>query len=166
MEEEMASDTKLSQRSIQDRMGYNFCWGCGPANSQGLQIKSYWQGEEAVCTFRPEPQHTAGPDHILNGGIIATIIDCHCGCTAIAEAYQRLDREIGTFPKIWYATASLKVDYRRPTSIQQPVLLRARIKSVAGKKTLVSCELYAQDEITVKAEVLAVRVPETWFDPS
>ena len=29
------------------------CYGCGRLNEYGLQIKSYWDGEESVCTFTP-----------------------------------------------------------------------------------------------------------------
>ena len=82
-------------------------------NAYGLRIKSYWSGDEAVCTWDPKPYHTAGPKHVLNGGIIATVIDCHCICTAIAAAYRAEGREIGTEPMIWYATGSLQVTYRR-----------------------------------------------------
>ena len=92
---------------FQDTMPYNHCWGCGPTNSQGLQLKSYWEGEEAVSAFQPQPYHMAGPAHFLNGGIIATIIDCHRINTAMAHAYYEQGREIGSSPIIWFATASL-----------------------------------------------------------
>lgn len=157
---------RRSQQSFQDKMLYNHCWGCGPANGQGLQIKSYWQGEEAVSTFHPLPQHMAGPEHILNGGIIATIIDCHCVCTAIADAYRRQGREIGTTPIIWYATASMQINYRRPTPIEGPVLLQARIKSFAERKSVVTCDLISQDEVKASAELVAVRVPDSWLEVS
>ena len=46
-------------------------------------------GDEAVSTFTPQPFHMAGPTNVLNGGIIGTVIDCHCICTAFADAYRR-----------------------------------------------------------------------------
>lgn len=74
--------------AFQDQIPDNNCYGCGPGNREGLRIKSFWDGEAAVCTYRPEHHHSAGPPQFLNGGIIATLIDCHSVCTAIANAYR------------------------------------------------------------------------------
>jgi len=57
----------MEARAIQDQIGDNLCYGCGPANPDGLQIKSYYSGSVATCTFRPRPEHAAGPPHFLNG---------------------------------------------------------------------------------------------------
>ena len=65
----------------------NVCWGCGPANPHGLQIKSSWEGAESICRFRPDDCHIAAPG-IVNGGILSSVIDCHCVCTAIAAYYK------------------------------------------------------------------------------
>ncbi|WP_018467755.1 PaaI family thioesterase [Calidithermus timidus] len=148
--------------SFQDAMGGNHCWGCGKDNPKGLQIKSYWEGEEAVCTFHPRPEHMAGPTHILNGGIIATVLDCHTVCTAMAALYRAEGREIGEGPVIWCATARLDVTYLRPTPIDRPVHLRARVEEIAGRKVRLSCTLYSGGLECARAEVLAVRVPEEW----
>lgn len=113
----------MTQRAFQDEISGNHCWGCGSDNDNGLQIKSYWSGDEAVCTWQPQAHHSAGPLHVLNGGIIATVIGCHCGWTAIAAAYREEDREINTEPLIWYATASLNVKYLRPTPLDEAVVL-------------------------------------------
>lgn len=156
----------MDQRAVQDQLGaVNYCWGCGSFNEHGLQIKSCWSGDEAVCTWQPENYHSAGPLHILNGGIIATLFDCHCTCTAIAAGYAAEGREIGTEPLIWYATVSLQVTYLRPAPIDQPVTLRARVKEMGDRKTLVGCSLFASGEKCAQAEVVNVRVPSTWFEP-
>ena len=70
-------------------MGFHQCWGCGSQNEQGLQTKSYWEGEESVCTWQPQSYHQAWLG-IVNGGILATIRDGHCTCTAIADAMRSL----------------------------------------------------------------------------
>jgi len=106
----------------------NYCWGCGTDNEHGLQLKSYWVGDETVGRWEPKPHHAAGPSRILNGGIIATLIDCHSICTAIAAAYRAEGRALETEPLIWYVTASLQVSYLRPTPIDQPIELRAQLK--------------------------------------
>ena len=152
---------------FQDEMVHNNCFGCGPSNERGLRIKSYWDkdGSEAVCIWRPEPYHLAGPEHVLNGGIIATIIDCHSICTAIAHAYAGEGRAISTKPVIWCVTASLRVSYMKPTPIGSPVELRARVIEESGKKSVVECSLSSLGVERAAAEVLAIRVPaESWYD--
>ena len=155
----------MTERAFQDQFKGNLCWGCGADNHQGLQIKSYWSGDESVCGWEPSPHHAAGPPHVLNGGIIATLIDCHGVCTAIADAYRREGREIGTGESIWYATASLNVTYLLPTPIDKPVTVRARVRERDGKKTWVECSLFSDDVECARGEVLAIRVSEKWRSP-
>jgi acyl-coenzyme A thioesterase PaaI-like protein len=152
--------------AFQDEMAFNHCFGCGPANDRGLQIKSYWQGEEAVATFRPQPHHAAGPEQYINGGILATVVDCHSINTAIAGAYGREGRAVGSLPIIWYVTASLKIDFLRPTPIDTPILLRASVKTFSERKSIVACTASSLDQICVRAELVAVRVPGSWHQMS
>ena len=105
------------------------CWGCGRNNEHGLQIKSYWEGEEAICIWQPEKYHVAGGG-IVCGGIIATIIDCHCLNTAIAAVYRKEERKIGTKPFIPYVTGTITIKLILPTPIDEPVVLRAKIKEM------------------------------------
>ena len=154
----------VNQLAFQEQIPDNYCWGCGRANAGGLRIRSYWLEDEAVCTWKAEEYYASGPRHVLNGGIIATIIDCHCVCTAIAAAYRAERRAFGTEPRIWYATASLKLTYLRPTPISVPVVLRARIEDTNERKTMVRCSLFSGDERCVQAELLAVRVPPAWLE--
>ncbi len=145
--------------AFQDRMPGNHCFGCGPGNRDGLRIKSFWVDEaESVCRYQPEPHQTAGPRGVLNGGIIATLIDCHGVCTAVADAYRRAGREMGEGELLWYVTASLQVDYRRPTPIDREVTIRARITETAGRKTWIDCDLRSGDQVCAEARLLAVRV--------
>src|SRR5690242_4201687 len=87
-----------SSDAFQDLMPFNHCWGCGADNPAGLQLKSTWSADEpgvAIATFRPRAEHMAGPRHVLNGGIIATLLDCHGVCTSVADAYRHEGRSIG-----------------------------------------------------------------------
>ncbi|HEY6006639.1 MAG TPA: PaaI family thioesterase [Anaeromyxobacter sp.] len=145
--------------AIQDALPHNRCWGCGTLNPRGLQIKSYVEGEETVCRFQPSKDHMAGPPHFVNGGIIATVIDCHCACTAVADAYRAAGREIGSEPLIWCVTASMKVDYLAPTPIDAPVELRARVREAKGRKRVVECTLRSGGKECARGEVVAVEVP-------
>ncbi len=136
------------------------CWGCGRNNPNGLHIKSYWDGDEAVAHFNPDSYFT-GHKGVLNGGIIATLMDCHCMGLAMAQAHRAEGREIGSQPLITYVTASLKVDYLKPTPLTElPVELRARVEKIEGRKTWMVCRLYAAGVETAKGEVLGVRIAE------
>ena len=140
----------------------NYCWGCGRDNEAGLALKSTWDGESSIATWMPRPEHAAGPRHFLNGGVIATLLDCHGVGTAIADAYRGEDREIGSEPEIWYATASMTVEYLRPTPIDEPVSLRGEIVHRDGRRTVVACTLSSGGKERGRARVEAVRVPAGW----
>ncbi len=136
------------------------CWGCGRNNSNGLHIKSFWDGDEAVAHFQPQSYFT-GHKGVLNGGIIATLMDCHCMGLAMAHAHRAEGREIGSQPLITYVTASLKVDYLKPTPLtDKPVELRARVEKIDGRKTWMKCSLYAAGVEAARGEVLGVRIAE------
>lgn len=136
------------------------CWGCGRNNPDGLHIKSFWEGDEAVAHFKPREYFT-GHKGVLNGGIIATLMDCHCMGLAMAHAHRTEGRQIGTQPLITYVTASLKVEYLKPTPLtEQPVELRARVEKVEGRKTWMKASLFAGGIETARGEVLGVRIAE------
>ena len=152
----------VTRKAIQDEVVGNYCWGCGADNPMGLQLKSYWDGEVAAGQWSPGDEHAAGPRHFLNGGIIATLLDCHSICTAVASAYQREHRDVGTDPEIWFATASMTVDYLRPTPIDSTVQLSARVVSHDDRSTTVECVLEAAQKERARASIVAVRVPDDW----
>ena len=135
------------------------CYGCGRLNSAGLQIKSYWDGEETVCRFDPKPYHTAIPGFVY-GGLIASLIDCHSTGTAAAAAYRAAGRAMDTDPPLRFLTAALHVDYLRPTPIDGPLEVRARVKEIKGRKVVVSSQLLAGGQVCARGEVVAVQVPE------
>jgi len=148
--------------AIQDQIPGNHCYGCGPENPLGMQIKSHWDGDESVCVYQPRPEQSAGPEQFLYGGTIASLIDCHCIGTAIANCYRREGREIGEGEEIWYVTGRLSVDYLAPTPIDHPVTLRATVEEVTDRKTVLKCRFYSGDTQTAAGEVVAVRVPNAW----
>jgi acyl-coenzyme A thioesterase PaaI-like protein len=150
--------------AIQDHLPDNHCWGCGTENPVGLRIKSYPDADETVCWFQPRPEHMAGPTHVVYGGIIAAVIDCHCVCTAIADSYGAAGRPLGSSPPLWSATASLKIDYLAPTPIGEPMELRARIVQRKGRKRVVHCTLRSGGRECARAEVVAVEVPPSWSE--
>ena len=149
---------------FQDQIPNNHCYGCDAENPDGLQIKSFWTEEGASsCSFMPSSHHCAGPTHFLNGGIISTIIDCHCVCTAIAKGYQMAGRSIGGGETIWFATGKLDVSFLKPVAIDCEVELQATIQEAKQNKITIDCQLLSEGVVCAKAKVVAVRVPNEWF---
>lgn len=148
--------------AIQDQIPNNNCYGCGPDNPLGMQIKSHRDGDDTVCSYQPRTEQCAGPPQYVYGGTIASLIDCHSVGTAIAEQYRREGREIGEGEEIWCVTGRLTVNYLAPTPIDRPVELRASVVESTPKKTVVKCTLSSGGKPTAEGEVIAVRVPGTW----
>ena len=149
----------METEAIQDKWPEygSHCWGCGKGNIEGLQIKSYWDGDECVCNWQPKEHYLAFPG-FLNGGIIATLIDCHSMNTACSQAYKNEGRDIGTEPPLAYVTGSLYVKYIRPTPIETPVVLKARVEEFTQKRIVVSCKLLSRGEECATGEVVAVKI--------
>jgi len=135
------------------------CYGCGRLNDRGLHIRTFWEGEESVTRFTPQPWHTAVPGMVY-GGLLASLIDCHSTGTAAAAAYRAQGREPGTEPALRFVTASLKVDYLRPTPLGPELVIRGRVREVKGRKVVVESTLSADGEACVRGEVVAVQMPE------
>ncbi len=150
--------------AFQDQLEGNHCWGCGPLNEGGLQIKSYWSedGTETVCHWQPAPEHTTWVTESMNGGVIATIMDCHSIWTAMAFAYREAGRAIGTQPVLMYVTGGIHVKYLRPTPIDAEITLRAHVIEATDRKSIVQCSLYAAGEECAQSELIAVKVREGW----
>ena len=93
---------------------HSHCYGCGRLNALGLQVKSYWDGDETVAHFTPQPHHTAIPGYVY-GGLIASLIDCHSTGSAAAAGYRqegRIRRREGKQRKCHYGGACRR---SRPT---------------------------------------------------
>lgn len=137
---------------------YSHCYGCGRLNEKGLQIKSYWEGDEAVCRITPAPQYTGGMKNILYGGLIASLMDCHGAATAAAAKARelKLDMKPGAMPR--FVTASLKVDYLQPTPVKTQVELRASIDEIKGRKVTVSTTLSVEGSVKAKGKLIMVQI--------
>jgi acyl-coenzyme A thioesterase PaaI-like protein len=150
---------KAFQDYYEDRVSH--CFGCGRLNDHGHRIKSHWDGEEALCVFTPEPYHMAAPGYVY-GGTIASLIDCHSTGTAAAAAYRAEDRPMDSDPPLRFVTASLHVDYLKPTPLGMPLEVRARVEKITGRKVVVVSTLSAEGRVCAKGKVVAVQMPENW----
>lgn len=152
----------MDQKAFQDYYpeDVSHCYGCGNKNEHGLQLKSYWDGEETVAVYHPQPYHTAIPGFVY-GGLTASLIDCHGTGTAAAAAYKRIGREQGTEPPFRFVTASLQVDFLRPTPIGVPLELRGTIAEAGVRKMIIDITVSVDGKICSKGRVVAVLLPES-----
>lgn len=139
------------------------CYGCGSQNEFGHQIKSYWDGEESVAHFTPKPYHTALRGYVY-GGLLASLIDCHGTGTAAAAGYRAENRAMDTEPPLRYLTASLHVDYLKPTPIGPVLEIRGRVKEMRRRRVVVEEWITVNGVVTVRGEVVAVQVPEQMLE--
>ena len=143
-------------QSLQDHFAPdNECFGCGPANHDGLNIKSFVDGDKVICTWRPQAMHQAFPG-VLNGGIIGTLLDCHCNWAAAYHLMnaQGLDTPPGT------VTAEYNIKLRRPTPTDGAVELSAQLVELDGNRARINGTLTANGRICATCDGLFVAVEE------
>lgn len=133
----------------------SICFGCGPANPNGLHITSVPDGDGVVAEWTPGPHHAAFPG-VLNGGIIGTLLDCHCNWAAAAHFMAARDAER---PPVT-VTAEYTIRLRKPTPIDRPVHLFARVVEASGNRATVEGELRSGGEVTATCTGLFVAVGE------
>jgi acyl-coenzyme A thioesterase PaaI-like protein len=102
----------------------NHCFGCGPANPQGLHLvfttnTSNPEHITATAHVQLDRMHEGPPGHI-HGGIVAALLD---------EAMSKLNRPLNVLAM----TRHMEVDYLRPAPLYQPLILTARHLSRATK---------------------------------
>ena len=152
----------MSQKFFQDYYPDNhaYCYGCGRLNDKGMQIKSFWDGDEGLCRFTPDLHQSGGVPGNIYGGLIASLIDCHCAGTAAAAKHKYDGFELGEKPLPRFVTASLKVDYLKPTPMGLELEVRAKVLEIKNRKVILSATVSAQDVITAKGETVMVQLPE------
>ena len=139
----------------------SYCYGCGKLNEHGHQIKSYWKGEETIAHFTPKPYHIAIPGFVY-GGLIASLIDCHGTGTAALASYKNEGRNPDSLPHFRFVTASLQVDYLKPTPLGVELELIGKVIEIKGRKVISEITVSANGEITARGKVIAVQMPESF----
>lgn len=145
----------VAERSIQERLyPESTCFGCGQANPDGLQLKSYLSSDGVIANFIPGAAHSNGMGS-LNGGIIATILDCHSGAAVLLDASGESDE----LTELW-VTAGLELRYRLPTFLDHPCELRARITERTDSSLTVAATLKSDGKVRVQAQSRWARLPQ------
>jgi acyl-coenzyme A thioesterase PaaI-like protein len=144
-----------NNKSVQEQFApNNMCFGCGPANEKGLRIRSFIEGEQLIATFRPSAHHEAFPG-VLNGGIIGSILDCHCNWAA-AMHFMKLQG--GETPPCT-VTANYTIELKRPCPTDVDLLLRSTVVEQVRSRCVVSGILIANgtEYATCKGTFVAVK---------
>jgi acyl-coenzyme A thioesterase PaaI-like protein len=149
-------------RAVQDFYPDDFshCYGCGRLNRDGLHVRTSWDGEMTVARFMPRPEHLAVPGFVY-GGLIASLVDCHGMGTAAAFVERAAGRDIGDAPSPRFVTASLHVDFLKPTPQGLTLELRGRASEMTPRKVVVAVEVTAGGILTARSTVVAVPMPDT-----
>lgn len=161
-----AKENTVNPKAFQDYYPdhLSHCYGCGRLNKYGLHIKSYWDGDQTVCSFKPAPYHTAVPGYVY-GGLLASLIDCHSTGSASAAVYRAEGRSMDSDPRLRFLTAALNVQYVHPTPLEGSLELRSTIKEVGRRKVIVLTDLLAGGIVCVRGEVVAVLVRDDLRTP-
>jgi len=144
----------MSNKALQDQFAAkSICFGCGPSNAKGLQIKSIVKGNEVHCEWMPSPHHEAFPG-MLNGGIIGSLLDCHSNWAAAWSLMQAqgLDQPPCT------VTAQYNVKLLRPTPSNQKIQLVAKVKEVRADRATIEAFLMCGGKVCATCEGLFVAV--------
>src|SRR2546428_4108070 len=114
------------------------CFGCGPANDKGLRIRSFEEGDELICEWRPQPHHQAF-EGTLNGGICGALLDCHSNWAAACH----LMKAAGAAAPPPTVTSDFHVTLKRPTPMDVPLTLRARVVESLEDRAVVEATIEA-----------------------
>lgn len=144
----------LAQSLQEEYAPHNTCFGCGPANDQGLRIRSFVQDDEVIAEWTPAPHHEAFPG-MLNGGIIGALLDCHSNWAA---AWYLMQQQGVSSPPCT-VTADYAIKLKRPTPTNGPVKLVAKVVEAQADRAIVEAQLIAQDKVcaTCRGTFVAVK---------
>ena len=153
--EGVSSSDRAGAPCLQERYApASICFGCGPANAQGLHIRSHAEGDEVVAEWTPRPQYEAFPG-MVNGGIIGALLDCHSNWTAA----WHLMRQAGADAPPCTVTADYAIRLQRPTPSTQPLRLRARVVEATADRATVEATLESGGKVcaTCRGTFVAVK---------
>ena len=110
----------------------NRCFGCGEANSQGLQLEFFLAADGTVVCPVAIGSSFEGHPGFLHGGIIATLLD---------ETMSKAVRARG----LTAMTRHLEVDYKRPVPSCKPIRMEGRVIKDEGRKHWVEATIFGED---------------------
>lgn len=154
--EEVAESQRSEAVSLQDRFAPNSeCFGCGPANPQGLRIKSRVEGNLVVADWTPASHHKAFEGYV-SGGILGVLFDCHSNWAAVQflMVAEGLSRPPDT------VTAQYSVTFLRPTPLGKPLHFSSKLVEIQGNRATVETVLEVDGKTTATSKGTFVIVQE------
>ena len=146
----------MKSPSLQEKYApKNVCFGCGPANPNGLHIRSFPKDGEIVAEWKPEKKYEAFSG-VLNGGIIGTLLDCHCNWAA---AYHIMKRSGENRPPCT-VTAEYAIKLLRPTPTNDSVFLSACVVNITDDRATIDGTLSADGKVCATCRGIFVAVKE------
>jgi len=153
------------EKAIQDIYPDDFAWcyGCGRLNKDGHHLRTGWQGDKTVTIFTPESKHSGGIPGFIYGGLIASLIDCHGSGSAALALHRKNGNEVGdgSVPPR-FVTATLNVEFLKPTPQDVPLKAIGTVEEIHPKRWKVHTEMFANDILCARGEVVLVVMPSTF----
>ncbi len=141
-------------KSLQETLApNNKCFGCGWANQQGLGLQSFVKDDLLIAEYTPQAHHEAFTG-ILNGGIIGTLLDCHCNWAAAYHLMNQANRS--ELPCT--VTAEYTITMKQPTPTDQTIHLTAKVIEASERKAVVEGTLGTVNQVTALCRGVFVAV--------
>lgn len=145
-------EMSIAGRGDKGRGGFYYRAIAGSANPAATPWRLEFAEDEVRTEVTLGAMHGGAPGR-GHGGVLAGILD------EFAGSAPRLIGAMG-------ATASLKVDYRSPIPIGEPLRLRAWIHDRQGRKIVVHGEARRDDDLVAEVEALFIQIDYTAIDTS
>lgn len=143
-------------KSLQDQYApESICYGCGPANEKGFQIKSFVEGDKVIAHWMPKDFHNAFPN-VLNGGVIGTLLDCHCNWSA---AYYLMKAQ-GLSKTPCTVTAEYSIKLLRPTPMATVLTLEAWLDHIEGNRATINGQITIDGKVYDSCQGVFIAVNE------
>jgi hypothetical protein len=128
----------------------DYCFACGTRNPLGLHLKFAREGELYVTRVRPLP-HWQGWEHVMHGGLQATIMD------------DLMSNHLFQVCRVFAVTAEMRLRFRRPVPLGAELRFTSRLGRHSGRvwELVAACTTVAEPE-TVLSEATGrfLQVPQ------
>lgn len=124
----------------------NRCFGCGPANSGGLQLDFFLAADRSVVCMPTVTSTFEGHVGLLHGGVIATLLDETMSKAVRARGFVAMTRH-------------MEVDYLRPVPSLAPLRIEGRVTHSEGRKHWSEARIFdAHGKLLAQSKGLFVEV--------
>ena len=140
----------MDERSLQEVwFPDGLCFGCGPANKQGLGLRSFASDKTVVAEWDSDEVYRSGIA-VVAGGVVGTLLDCHTGAAVLNAVSLRDGRTPYVDGDPW-VTKSYTVEFHRPTPLNRRLHLVAEVSDLDDDRAQVLGSIVVGGEITATA---------------